>query len=243
MTTAALSRSLAARPDGEDEVVRVRRRQNRAKLTRSQIIEAATSAFAQHGFNGTTTRDIAHQARVRHASVLYHFESKLGVWQAVMRHVLDGFSQPFSARLEALHDVDDIMKLRLLQADFIRTSATRPELHWLMSHEAGGGGERVNWLLENFLGREVATFTNLIRSAQAAGRYAPGDPLHLHYAFVGAATRIFTMSTEMEVVMGQKPFHPAFVDRHIELCAELFFRPPPPLPQHGLPKAPDTTDG
>lgn len=213
-------------PDADDEVVRVRRRQARAKETRACIIQAAKEEFARSGFSGTTTRAIALRAHLKHASVAYHFDGKLGVWQAVMREVLGSFHEAFASRLDGLHGVDDVTKLRLLQADFIRLSAAKPELHWLMSHEAGDGGERIAWLLQNVLIGDVNMFASLIRSAQKAGCYAPGDPLLLHYLFIGAAVRIFMVSGEVEAVMGRSPFSPEFVEEHIRTCQELFFRTP-----------------
>lgn len=218
-------RSTSADPDeGDVEIVKTRRRQARAKETRERILEGAAKEFAHNGFDGTTTRSIATRAGVRHALVIYHFETKLGIWQAVMKDVLGGFHKTFADRIEGLRGVDDVTKLRLLQADFIRLSAQHPELHWLMSHEAGEGGERITWLMENVLGGDFEMFVNLIKSVQKSGQYVEGDPLHLHYIFLGAAARIFMVSGEVETLMGRSPFDPAFVEDHIETCGRLFFR-------------------
>lgn len=220
-------KSVPAHPDdSEVEIVRTRRRQARAKETRERIQEAAAKEFAHNGFDGTTTRSIATRAGVRHALVIYHFETKLGIWQAVMKDVLGGFHKTFADRIEGLRGVDDVTKLRLLHADFIRLSAQHPELHWLMSHEAGEGGERITWLMENVLIGDFEMFVHLIKSAQKSGHYVEGDALHLHYIFLGAAARIFMVSGEVETLMGRSPFDPAFVEDHIETCARLFFRVP-----------------
>lgn len=204
-----------------------RRRQNRSKETRMRIQAAAAEEFARYGFEGTTTRSIAARAKVRHALVVYHFETKLGIWQAVMAEVLGSFHKVFAERMEGLRGVDDVTKLRLMQADFIRLAAEKPELHWLMSHEAGEGGERIAWLFQNLLIGDFTLFTDLIKSAQESGHYVEGNPVHLHYLFLGAAARIYMVSSEVEMVMGQSPFDPAFVEDHIAACQRLFFRTPP----------------
>lgn len=204
------------------DMVRVRRRQVRSIDTRARIIKAAVRVFADSGFEGASTRQIADLAAVRHALVIYHFDTKLGIWKAVMQDVLGGFNEAFERRLDGLDGVDDATKLKLLKADFIRLSAQRPELHWLMSHEAGQS-DRTNWLVENLLGNTTGLFRDLITSAQKAGRYVQGDPTHLFYIFLGAAVRIFMVAGEVERISGRSPFHPDYVEEHIQLCERLFF--------------------
>jgi TetR/AcrR family transcriptional regulator len=207
------------------DIVRVRRRQVRSIDTRAKIIKAAIKVFADSGFEGASTRQIAELAGIRHALVIYHFDTKLGIWQAVMQDVLGGFHDAFVRRLEGLDGVDDVTKLKLLKADFIRMSAQRPELHWLMSHEAGQS-DRTSWLVENLLGNTTGIFRELIASAQASGRYVSGDSTHLFYIFLGAAVRIFMVAGEVERISGRSPFAPDYVEEHIQLCERLFFIDP-----------------
>lgn len=211
----------------EAEIVNVRRRQSRSIETRSKILEAALTEFADKGFEGASTRAIAERADVRHALLIYHFQTKRGIWEAVMTEILTFFRETFDRRLAGLDGVDDVTKLQLLHADFIRMSAARPELHWLMSHEAGEGGERIDWIADNLLDENFTPFTGLIRSAQAQGRYVAGDPIHLHYVFLGAAARIFMLAGEVKKTAGRSPFDPQFIEEHIDVCRALFFRDPP----------------
>lgn len=48
----------------------------RGQDTRSRLLEAAVTAFAERGFHGTTTRDIAAAAGMSPAAVYVHFRSK-----------------------------------------------------------------------------------------------------------------------------------------------------------------------
>ena len=216
----------AGRSPNTDDLVRVRRRQSRAIETRAKILEAAIAEFADKGFEGASTRVIADGAEVRHALLIYHFQNKRGIWEAVMSDVLTSYREAFNRRLAGLEGVDDVTKLQLLHADFIRMSAARPELHWLMSHEAGKWGERIEWIADNLLDGNFSTFTALIRSAQAAGRYVEGEPIHLHYVFLGAAARIFMLAGEVRKTAGRSPFEDDFIEEHIAICRALFFRDP-----------------
>jgi TetR/AcrR family transcriptional regulator, regulator of cefoperazone and chloramphenicol sensitivity len=55
--------------------------------TRTRILEAAASIFAEHGFAATTIRMICGLARVNLAAVNYHFGSKEGLYSETIRYV------------------------------------------------------------------------------------------------------------------------------------------------------------
>lgn len=214
--------------DVEVEIVNVRRRQGRSAKTRQKIISAATAEFAFAGFDGASTRSIAERANVQHGLVVYHFETKLGVWKAVMENALNHFHHELSRCMEEVEGRDDVARLRQFQKTFIRISATRPELNWLLSHEVGEGSSRLSWIIEKIAGRDIEEAIELVRKVQVLGQYVEGDPTHLHYLFVGAATRVFMVCGEIKRTMGQSPFDEAFLERHIEMCERLFFRDPCP---------------
>lgn len=218
--------SITDRKFESDAIVSVRRRQARSTETRANILEAATKEFAAYGFEGATTRSIAERADVRHNLVIYHFETKLGIWQAVMQKAIGEYHRSFDQRLEGLRGVDPVTQLRLIHEDFIRMAAKRPELHWLMSHEAGQKGERIEWIVKQLVGQGFEKWRELIVAAQEKGAYVQGDPYHLHYLFLGAAGRIFMLAAEVESITGRSPFDPGFVDDHVKLCHALFFRNP-----------------
>src|SRR5208283_4058743 len=83
----------------EAEIVNVRRRQGRSAETRRKILEGALVEFATAGFEGATTRSIAQRAEVPHALVIYHFETKLGIWQAVVERALAEMHDQFELAL------------------------------------------------------------------------------------------------------------------------------------------------
>jgi hypothetical protein len=93
-----------------------------------------------------------------------------------------------------------------------------------MSQDARDPLRKLSEVAESLTTKDFALFKNLIERAQAAGQFIPGDPIHLHYLFVGAAVRVFMMAGDVEKSLGSSPFDREFVERHIELCANLFFR-------------------
>lgn len=55
---------------------------------RTQILREATRLFARQGFDGTSVQELADAVGIRKPSLLYHFESKEALRQAVLDQVL-----------------------------------------------------------------------------------------------------------------------------------------------------------
>lgn len=68
--------------------VEVRRRDSRqAKASaerRDQILDAATAAFGEKGFNATSVREVASLAGLSHTGVLHHYPDKVALLEAVL---------------------------------------------------------------------------------------------------------------------------------------------------------------
>jgi len=79
-------------------------RQRRADgdATRLEIIEVAGRVFAEHGYHGTTSKAISERAKVNMAAVNYHFESRDGLYLAVLKEVHHRFMS-----LDFLHKLSD----------------------------------------------------------------------------------------------------------------------------------------
>ena len=209
-----------------DEVVNQRRRQQRSLETRERILQAAFEEFAERGFEGASTRTVAAKAGVQHPLVTYHFKNKEGLWRAVVSTTSFNFGQHFQDHLAGISEKDEVAQLRLLQEQFIRFAAANPNFHWLMSHEGKRESDRLTWLVEDRVRNYFDVVAKLIRAAQKQGRYVEGDPYHLQYLFIGAVTRIFMLTAEVQQVTGRSPFSRKFVDEHVRACCALFFREP-----------------
>ena len=207
---------------------RRRRPQQRSTDTQERILEAAAAEFALHGFTGTSTREVAVRAGVQHPALTYHFGNKDGLWRAVMRGLNETVLATLKSRLQALRGVDTVTTLRLIMDDFIRFSAANPKFHRLMDYEAGNGGERMDWLADEFVKEFFDVLVPLIRAAQKDGGFVAGDAYHLVYLFIGAATRLFMLAPEVRRVSGRSPMTPSYIQEHVNLCLALFFRDPAP---------------
>jgi len=70
--------------------------------TRTRILDAAEELFMQHGFEGTSMRQLTAQASANLAAVNYHFGSKDALIEAVFRRRLDPMNAARIADLDRL---------------------------------------------------------------------------------------------------------------------------------------------
>ena len=86
----AVSSSLASRaPAGLPQDEAPSRSERRKARTVQAILEAAERKFLEHGFHGTTVEEIAEQADVSVGSIYVHFQSKEGLYLALVERALE----------------------------------------------------------------------------------------------------------------------------------------------------------
>jgi AcrR family transcriptional regulator len=57
--------------------------------TAAKILDAAEQVFSEHGYAGTSTREVARRAAVPFGALHYHWGSKKQLWDAVFRRLAD----------------------------------------------------------------------------------------------------------------------------------------------------------
>ncbi|MCO5100474.1 MAG: TetR/AcrR family transcriptional regulator [Burkholderiaceae bacterium] len=92
------------RPEAKSPPVSARlpRRSARSPRKRAdEVIEAAAAVFAQRGYHGATTQDIADRLHIRQASLYYYFTSKEDALEAICQRGVEGFIEHASAAARA----------------------------------------------------------------------------------------------------------------------------------------------
>ena len=88
-----------------------------AAATRRALMNAAVSAFAEHGFEAASVRDITAKAKVNQGAITYHFGGKDGLYRAVLETVRDEMgAQPLlDLASVGLQPLDETVRLFLRQ--------------------------------------------------------------------------------------------------------------------------------
>jgi hypothetical protein len=119
--------------------------------------------------------------------------------------------------------VDTPTRLRLLLRDFVRFQAAHPELHRFMIQEGIAKSPRLEWLVETHI-RPIYEFVrSTIAEAQRSGMAALGRPEHLHYMLIGAASSLYALGAEFELLTGEDPTDETLVSEHVAALERIFF--------------------
>lgn len=70
-------------------------RKAQGEETRAILINTAARLFAIHGYNGVSMRTLAAEADVNLATVSYHFGGKAGLYEAIMKNMIDARARFF----------------------------------------------------------------------------------------------------------------------------------------------------
>lgn len=122
---------MKARKPSAKRANRKARREPRSdgEATRSRILEAAGALFAVSGFAHTTAKAVAKRANVNLASINYHFQSRDGLYRAVLLEAHQRMLSLTELREVAGSELSAADKLKALIDQLIK-EATNQQLGW-----------------------------------------------------------------------------------------------------------------
>jgi TetR/AcrR family transcriptional regulator len=204
--------------------VSVSGRVRRPDEVRARVLSAALEAFADSGFSGASTRDIAKRARVSISLLVYHFRSKEGLWRAVFDDLFSKGAAEAVVRDEHLEKASASEQLRVLIEHTVQLFALNPALHRLMTHEGHRLSDRLEWICDTYTKKDFQDTCNLIRAGQAEGKVRKEDPERLRFAIIALAAVPFSVSAEYQYLTKRNPFSPSEIRNAIDFIERLVFR-------------------
>lgn len=126
-----------------------KRPQDEADATRATMLDAALLAFADHGFEATSLRNVADQVGVTHALFRKHFGDKDAVWRASVDYGVERYAAALRKRAarqdRAVSTIKDQMRILL------EITAKHPALVRMMVLEGTQGGDRTRYLADAWM--------------------------------------------------------------------------------------------
>jgi TetR/AcrR family transcriptional regulator len=199
---------------------------------RERILDAALQTFAEKGFDGATTRQIASRANVPLGLLRYYFGGKLKLWQAAVDQafgeIRSGLDLSTFKPGNADKGSDPLAAIRTGIRAHTHFVAKNPEFVRLMHDEGKRRGPRMRWLVDRHVKPLFEQLVPVIVDLQQLGRL-PKDiaPLHFAYALIGAIDVIFHQAEECRRVTGVDPTDPTVVEAHSRAVEFMLLGSPP----------------
>jgi AcrR family transcriptional regulator len=154
---------------------------------RRQILQVAMRLFSQHGFRGTTTKEIAQAAGVSEAMVFRHFANKEELYSAIIDHkaCADNFQLPCDVVPEAVASKDDRAVFTGLALAMMRHHEHDTEFLRLLTHSALEGHELAHMFWDRNVRGMYDFLGSYIRDRQREGAMRDVDPAIVVRGFLG----------------------------------------------------------
>ena len=149
------------------------RRQERARETRRQVIEAARQLFIEYGYAGATIEAIAHEAGVAPETIFATFGNKRTILAALIDVAVGGDEQPIPLLQRpgpqaVLQEADPVRQLQLFAED-IAGILERVAPVFAIIRVAAKTEPDIADLLKNMLEERLRNMTALVRSLSTHG--------------------------------------------------------------------------
>ena len=176
--------------------------------TRKRILDAALKAFARHGFDGVSLRNIAEEAGVNHQLIGHHFGSKQDLWVAALDSRVEVFQELHDAIGAAGEVSDPRDQFRSFVRAVIEYTVVNPENACINYHEAlvnrtaKKNSDRYQRLLERQVTRYREMTERLLAQAQDAGVIAQMPIDDLWFVWQGAVLHRIIVAKQSEHFTG-----------------------------------------
>jgi TetR/AcrR family transcriptional regulator len=190
---------------------------------RERILVAALGVFAEHGFDGARTRDIADRAGANLGLIKYYFDTKEKLWRAAVALAFEELQAEMGEAVTPVvgEPADPRAQLERILRRFVRFVARRPEFMRLMNDEGKREGPRMRWLTDRYVRPLTDTIHAALGRATGQGVLPPVSAAILHYIALGAAGLAFSQAPECAYLTGIDPTSDAFAEAHADALVAL----------------------
>jgi len=155
-------------------------------ISRPDIVEKAFIAFAEHGYEGVSLRQIASQCGVSDSLLHHHFGSKQQLWQEAADNFIKPLMATLTTDLETLAQSNQPAEaLRHNLPLSIKNLVASPAALGFIFREGDINNERADYLRNTYMRPYLARLDNLFNQAVADEHFRPISPVARHVLILG----------------------------------------------------------
>lgn len=150
-----------------------------------RVLDAALEVFSAHGFRGSTVDQIATNADMSKANVLYYFRRKQDIYVAVLQQTIEDWLTPLEVLDPEGDPLDELWRYANAK---LKMSRNAPAASKLFANEVISGAPMIGDYLQNELRELVDHKCIIIQQWIDNGLLTPVKPLHLLF-FIWSTTQ------------------------------------------------------
>lgn len=191
-------------------------RRRRPESTRERILEAGLHSFAEQGFDGTTTKEIARRAGVNEVTLFRLFRSKKDLFHTVLAE----FSPLTDIKRDVTFEPDGSLDDLMVENAKIALSTLRQNKHLLMVFfgDSWRRGRGASVLGDAMIEQGIEFLSEFMKRQMDSGRMRRVDPRTAARAWLGMIQSYFIVN---DMIGGKKP-DPPEEDRMIRAFVSIF---------------------
>ncbi len=174
-----------------------RRSALRAEETRELIIQAAEREFAQKGFVPARLEDIAEAVGITRAAVIYHFNDKENLYNAVLESSFTALNHTINLALNT-ESLPLIERIELAVTNWIKHARQRPTLMRLFMREVAdaNAGEGLRPEVRKYSDPMFESLVKTVAEGQVTAGFGPIDPVEF-WSILAGSTMFFIMEAPL----------------------------------------------
>lgn len=176
---------------------------------KTKILAAAEKEFAIHGYKGTRLQQVADRARLPKTNVLYYFQSKEGVYLAVLEQILTQWNSAFD--LATVEDDPAVVLARYI-AEKMEFSRTKPEASKIFALEIINGAPNLNKFFRDQHIDWMDSRVGLLKTWIDQGKISTPDPHYLLFNIWACSQHYADFSAQISELKGQPMERQDFAD-------------------------------
>jgi len=162
--------------------------------TKEKILTTAYTLFSLKGFESCSMNDIAKEANVNKASIYYHFPSKEGVYEEVIKGILEGFYQRVFIAVTKEQTPQD--KLYAFIYAFGENFKNNQHMAPLMLRELASNGENLSADVKAILARNMTLLQSILDLGKEQGIFKE-HPLFVIYLMIVGTMNMYTSTSKL----------------------------------------------
>ena len=182
--------------------------------TKDSIFKAAVYLFYDHGFDGTSVRDIAKRANVNPATISYYFKGKQGVLEACFTHFFEPYLRFLQEEVEALNYVSADLCLKRAVYKILKFQSENHQLARFIWREVSIDSQVVREIISSYLMKERHYMKRLFEQGMKDHAFKKQPVSFLVIQLKSMLTMPFLHSQQLREVWQMFPQEYYFIDQY-----------------------------